>query len=418
MIARLRKRFIAITMCSVVLVLVVIMSVINIINFVRTDNSAAQMLNFLAANDGSFPDFDKASPQAAGDSRNPLDSQIGLQTGMSQETPYETRYFSVVFQSDGTLSSVNTGKIAAVSTTEAVNMAQQLAEREKTSGYLSSYKYLVVEQDDKTMYLFLDCSRSLNSVRQFLMISILVSLCGIAGVLLLVVGLSRRATRPVAESYEKQKQFITNAGHELKTPLTIIDSCTEVIEMEQGESKWTQGIRGQVRRMDSMTKSLVALARMDERGENLSMKWFSLSDLLTETLEPFVLMAENKGKRFILQVQPHIMYRGDEPYIQQLISILADNAVKYSSDGGEICFSLKKKGSKCIMTCKNEADGLKIGNMDILFDRFYRGDASRNSQSGGFGIGLSMAQSIVLAHSGKISAKSDDGSHLLISVQL
>lgn len=416
MIARLRKRFISITMCSVVFVLAVLMGVVNVVNFVKVDRSAAQLLALLADNDGAFPEMDKPAPQ--GTQAQTPSAQAGTHPGMTKETPYETRYFSVVLHEDGTLSSVNTGRIAAISTDRAVEMAEELAESEESSGYLDSYKYLVTQQGDDTMYLFLDCTRSLDSVWEFLFTSLLVSLCGIAAVLLLVVGLSRRAVRPVAESYEKQKRFITDAGHELKTPLTIIDSCTEVIEMEQGESKWTQGIRGQVRRLDVLTKSLSALARMDERGTDIEMESFSLSNAAAEILEPFVLLAESNGKQFTLDIPPEVNCRGNELYVRQLLAILADNAVKYASDGSEIRFSLRKKGNRCILLCENEAEGLTRGSQDMLFDRFYRGDASRSSEIGGSGIGLSMAQSIVLAHGGKISAKSDDGIHLTVTAQI
>lgn len=420
MIARLRRRFIGITMCSVTIVLAILMGVVNTVNFVRTDQRAAQLLSILAENGGSFPELNKPGERNPTDGA-PADRLIGTDKPhdlITTETPYETRYFSVVLNADGTLSSVNTGRIAAVSTDEAVAMARACAQSGDTDGYLGNYKYQLSAQGDETMYLFLDCTRDLKTVRTFLLSCLLVSLCGVAGVLVLIVALSRRAVRPVAESYDKQKRFITDAGHELKTPLTIIDSCTEVIEMEQGKSKWTEGIRGQVRRLDALTKSMVALARMDEQNTDIKMELFSLSDAAAETMEPFVLLAENSGKQFVLHIQPDISYRGNEMYIRQLLSILADNAVKYVSDDGKIYFSVKKKGKKCVIVCDNAADGLSRGSQDALFDRFYRGDVSRSRETGGSGIGLSMAQSIVLAHGGKISAKSEDGTRLTITVLL
>lgn len=191
---------------------------------------------------------------------------------------------------------VKTDCIAAVQPDEAVAMAQGLQAAGKTRGYSGSYKYLAQTLDDgSARYIFLDCTRSLNSFRSFLGISAMVSLGGLGAVLLLVVLLSRRAIRPMAESYEKQKQFITDAGHEIKTPLTIIDSCTEVIEMEQGESKWTQGIRGQVRRLTALTASLVSLTRMDEAEERLDMQELALTEAVDDALEPFTLLAQSRG---------------------------------------------------------------------------------------------------------------------------
>lgn len=436
MIAKLRKKFILITMGSLILVLTVLMGMINIANFIKADQSSAEILQILSENNGGFPNMEKRTDSQGidldGHSGTQPDSpangtgssfDIGMDPGarrrnFSPEMPYETRYFSVELNESGTLLSVNTGKIAAVSTDEAVAMAQNLSARGKTSGYTGNYKYLETQTDRGHLYVFLDCTRDLDSVQAFFSTSLLVSLCGILAVFLLVLALSKRAIRPVAESYDKQKQFITNAGHEIKTPLSIIDACTEVIELEQGENKWTEGIRGQVRRLASLTQSLVSLARMDEGSANLTMADFSLSDAVTETLEPFVLLAENKGLHLLLDIQPDISYRGNEQTLRQLCSILADNAVKYALPGSEIHFSLKKKGKKPVLTSKNTAQGLKKGDQNILFDRFYRGDASRSSETGGYGIGLSMAQSIVAAHGGKICAKSEDGSSLTILIQL
>jgi signal transduction histidine kinase len=458
MIARLRKKFILIAMGSVILVLVVLMGVINTANFVKMNQSADEMLQILSENNGSYPGEDqpKENPDVPGDgpadnpaddaAGNPADDSVndtaddaadGLaeedpgsgpdkstdpgnsrHRDLSPETPYEIRYFSVELNQSGALSSVNTGKIAAVSTEEAVSMAQALMEKGKTSGYEGSYRYLASETENGTLYVFLDCTRDLSSAREFLSTSLLTSLCGILAVFLLVFARSRKAIRPIAESYEKQKQFITNAGHEIKTPLAIIDSCTEVIEMEQGKSKWTEGIRGQVHRLSALTQSLVALARMDEGFPDLKMEEFSLSDAVTETLEPFALLAENGGRHFALEIQPDIRYTGNELLLRQLCSILADNAIKYALPGSEIRFTLKKKGKHPVLVSENAAEGLKAGDQSILFDRFYRGDASRSSETGGYGIGLSLAQSIVTAHGGKIGAGSEDGSSLTITVQL
>jgi two-component system sensor histidine kinase CiaH len=440
MIARLRKKFIAIAMGSVILVLVVLMGAVNVANYVRMDSSAEQVLSFLADNGGAFPNIqgrggkaalaavdsssddseageDSESSDDTDDSDDTDESEYYGKRGLSAETPYETRFFSVRLDGNGGLVSVNTGKIAAVSTDEAVSMAQSLNAAGKTGGYSGSYKYVAEDCDGGKLYIFLDCTHNLSSFRNFLYISILVSLCGVAAVFLLVVALSKRAIAPVAESYEKQKQFITDAGHEIKTPLAIIDSCTEVIEMEQGENKWTQGIRGQVKRLTSLTQSLVSLARMDEGGTQLVMSDFNMSEAVADALAPFSLLAESRGLSIETDIAPDITLRGSEQAIRQLCSILADNAVKYASDGSEIIFRLSRSGKKIFLSSDNAADGLTPGDKNVLFDRFYRGDASRSSEKGGYGIGLSMARSIAAAHGGKATARSD-GKRLTITIQL
>jgi two-component system sensor histidine kinase CiaH len=426
MIARLRKKFILITMGSLVVVLVILMGFINVANFEKLDGNADQVLTILANNGGVFPDVhsmhDKTPPgsssSSSGSSAPSKTPKPGnILGGLSPEAPYETRFFSVTLKKNGELDSINTGRIAAVSTDEAADMAKELHEEGKTSGYDGNYKYLAKKTSSGTLYVFLDCTRDLGSVKNFFFNSILVSLCGILGVFSLVVPLSRRAIQPVAESYEKQKQFITNAGHEIKTPLAIIDSCAEVLEMEQGESKWTTGIRGQVKRLTALTSSLVSLARMDEDSTTLTKTEFCLSDTVTDTLEPFILLAESNHLRLTADIQPGVTYCGSEPLLRQLCSILADNAVKYASPESEIHFSLTQKGKKIVLVSENQAENLTAGDQSVLFDRFYRGDTSHSSEKTGYGIGLSMAQSIVVSHGGKITADSD-GQSLRITATL
>jgi len=384
-------------------------------------------LQVLLANDGEYPNINKPMEDLPAPDNSPIkdrsskpadDSAPDRHPNVTPETPYEIRYFSVKLESDGTSNFADTGRIAAISVEEAVTMAQKLLRSGKSSGYDGNYKYLAKKANQETLYVFLDCTRDLSSFQEFFSISLFVSFCGILTVFLMVLVLSKRAIRPMAESYNKQRQFITNAGHEIKTPLAIIDSCTEVIEIEQGSNKWTEGIREQVQRMNALTQNLISLARMDEGSTDLSIEKFSLSDLVSEALHPFVLLAENSGLLMSVEIQPNLWYCGNKPLLRQLCSILADNAVKYALPGSEIYFDLKKKGKRLVLTCKNAAEGLTSGDQSILFDRFYRGDMSRNGEKGSYGIGLSMAQSIVAAHNGKITARSEDGASLTVTVQL
>lgn len=222
----------------------------------------------------------------------------------------------------------------------------------------------------------------------------------------------------MAESYAKQKRFITDAGHELKTPLTIISSNTDVLEMTQGENEWTASIKSQVKRLAKLTNDLVSLSRLDEENSKLIMTDFSLSDAVTEALEPYKKLAEQNGKRLDAFVQLNISYTGNEDSIRKLVGILADNAIKYSSVGGAITVSLKQSGRGAALQFSNPVDSIEKGNHDIMFERFYRSDESRSSETGGYGIGLSIAKAIVLSHRGKIGARSDDGRSLIITVNL
>ena len=263
---------------------------------------------------------------------------------------------------------------------------------------------------------------------------------------------SGKILKPVSESYEKQKRFITDASHEIKTPLTIIDANTEVIEMMEGENEWTNSTRKQVARLTSLTEKLVFLSRMDEEATKLEMLEFSLSDAILDTAEPFKAVARTKGKKLTIDVTDKILYTGDEKTIRQLVSILLDNAMKYSgcsnasfeksninktnlnkttqtqndcvttiNPAPEIEISMKPSGRNRIITVWNTVDetaNIKKGRQDMLFERFYRTDTSHNSKTGGFGIGLSAAYAIVKAHKGKITAESKDGRSIKFTIVL
>lgn len=241
---------------------------------------------------------------------------------------------------------------------------------------------------------------------------------GFITVLILVITFSKIVLRPVAQSYEKQRQFITDAGHELKTPLTIIDANTEVIEMENGESQWTKSIRNQVERLTSMVGQFITLSKMEEKNENFHKTDISLNIILNESLEPFDAVFLSKNIKINTFSEKDIHISGDEKLLRQLFEILIDNAAKYASENSTFSISMKRKSRKNMLTFENESNTISEGNLDILFDRFYRTDASRNSATGGSGIGLSVAKSIVTLHGGTIHAKSDDGKKIQIIILL
>lgn len=200
-----------------------------------------------------------------------------------------------------------------------------------------------------------------------------------------------------------------DAGHELKTPLTIIDTNTEVIETENGESQWTKSIRNQVDRLTSMVGQFITLSKMEEKNENFHKTDISLNIILNESLEPFDAVLLSKNIKINTSSEKDIHISGDEKLLRQLFEILIDNAAKYASENSTFSISMKRKSRKNMLIFENESDTISEGNLDILFDRFYRTDASRNSAPGGSGIGLSVAKSIVTLHGGTIHAKSDDG---------
>lgn len=428
MISRLRRNFILVAMCSMAAVLAVIVGTMNLVSYFNMVDKADIILELLAENDAVFPIMPEylepgeipPGEMLWGQKEVPKQKQdFRRMKGMSPETPYETRFFSVKFNASGQVIMVDTGKIAAVATEDAVTFAEEILESGRSSGFYESYRYKVVTETDSTMMVFVDRSRELASFRTLAVTSVSMSLVGLLAVFILVLIFSKKVFRPVAVSYEKQKQFITDASHELKTPLTIISANVEVLELESYEENvWLNSIKNQIARLSTLVEQLVTLSRMDERNTLQEACDFAIADAVEETAELFAVAAEAKAIQLDIQVEGAHVYHGDEKQIRQMVSLLLDNAVKYTPENGSIKVSLVPKGRHYELTVQNTAEELPQGNLDILFERFYRLDSSRSSKTGGSGIGLSIVKSIVEAHKGKISASSSDGKSLRVVVTL
>ena len=421
MIKQLRRKLIAACMISLAVVLTVILGGVNLMSYQKVVADADTVLALLGSNDGEFPKL-HSGPEAPSDGEVPMDRGAGKRDllgtkGLSPETPYESRFFSVVLNENRQVIQTDTGQIAAVDDESAELYAQSAVESGHTAGFLDDYRYLVLAEKGNTRVIFLDCGRSLSSFRTTLLASVALSLLGLLAVLVLLLILSHRIVRPVAESYEKQKQFITDAGHELKTPMTIISADVDLAEMECGENQWLADIRRQTERLMGLTNDLIYLSRMEEEQPPLQVIEFPLSDVAEEMAMPFLAPAKSQEKELTLHIQPMLSFTGDEKTIRQLISILLDNALKYSPAGGQLELRLEKQGRSILLTVTNTTiQPVEEDKLPHLFDRFYRSDQSRNSQTGGYGLGLSIARSIVLAHKGKIRAESRDKMSLSVVV--
>ena len=419
MIQKLRRHFIIIAITSTLAVLAVIIGTLNIVSYRDMVKRIDGIIEVLASNNGRFPDH------IINKNRNMKGDLPPNQKFFLRETPYETRFFWVLLDDRGNISQVDMGRIASAGEEEAQEYAKEVLSRQvkydRDKGFLNDYRYMISDQEGEKLIIFMDASKELQSVRKVLLFSSLISAIGLVAVFLLVVIFSRLVFRPVERSYQKQKQFITDASHELKTPLTIVSANVEVIEMEWEENEWTKSVKHQLDRMVHMVEQMVNLSRMDEETERIR-ESFSLSEALRDTGELFLPVAERKGKKIELSIQDGISLMGDEKQIRQLIGLLLDNGVKYAAGSGEapslISLKLVKKGRKAEILVKNTVEEMGQGNYDVLFERFYRLDSSRNSKTGGAGIGLSIAKSIVEGHRGRITAYSRDGHTLEILVTL
>ena len=400
MIRRLRRKFVLLCMGVVVAVMVAVVALMNGLFVARANATLDGMLAFLTDNGGDFPVVD--DEEAPIIPRGPRQMDWGGMSMDSPEAPFITRHFSVLLDAGGEALSVNTESIAAVSSEEAVLYARRALDK-AGSGYLDVYRYRVSETDDGTLVVFLDASTQLSTARQFFIVSSSVAAGVCLAVLLLALLFSGRAVRPIAQSVEKQRQFITDAGHELKTPLTIISANCEVLEMEMAGNEWLTGIEKQVARLRKLVNDLVTLSRLDEGRPTGEEANFSLSDAVCDTALAFSAAVERAGKRLRADAEPGDFINGDETALRQLTAILVDNAVKYADAGGEIRVGLRG-GRHPVLTVENDCRNVSELPLDRLFDRFYRFDPARTGD-GSHGLGLSIARSIAEAHRASLRAE-------------
>lgn len=408
MINRLRRRFVMIAMSSVTLVIVLLSLAVNIVNFISTNADLNDMLEIIYENQGAVPDFPRGG------------RPNGMQgVPITPETPYSTRYFVISYYEDGRLRNTDMRHIAAVTEDDVGTYLSIALNHGEGFGYFDNYKYYVVSAGGgEYMATFLECHQELRSIRMFAFVSVLVGAVCIMLVYILVMFFSKRAIDPVVKSVEKQKQFITNASHELKTPLTVITTSLKVLEMEVGEQKWISKAQAQTEKMSALVNDLVTLSRLDEEKPVLRIADFNISEAVTETTESFRDFAAAQGHDLETKIPSGLIYRGDEYAVRQLVSILLDNAVKYSDEGGGIRLSLERAKRGVVLKTCNACTGMDPAELGRLFDRFYRVEKSRSKQTGGFGVGLSIARSIAEAHKGSIRAECPDAYSIQFTVIL
>ena len=409
MIRRLQRKFIAAAMLALLIVLGLLIGLINVLNYRSLVAEADETLQAISELDGTFPmqlePGDPASFEKTGRTER---------RRFSGERMFQSRYFSVEIQNSGEIGAIDLKNVATVSEKTAVKMAESAQRRGRKSGFSDGYRYVGIEEESGTRWIFLNREPELETFRSFLWTSCGIALAGAAMVFLLLALFSSRIIRPIAQSYEKQKQFITDAGHELKTPITIIRADADVVSEDLPENEWLTDIRTQTDRLSALTNDLIYLSRMEEEGAKPQLMDFSLSDVVQDSAQPFSAIARTHDKTFTTDIQPMLTLHGDERSIRKLVSILLENAMKYSPEQGRIHLSLKKTGKQIRLTVFNTAENVEKGSADRLFDRFYRADASRNSETGGFGLGLAIAKAVVETNRGKIHAYSADGQSLTV----
>lgn len=399
MLKKLQKSFMAIAMFALASLVLVQSFAVNVINIYQTDMDIRSILRTIANNGGVLPNSYIETDERFSNIFNPFGEMH-----LNIETPYSTRYF-VVELKDNLVTKISTEHIAAVDNTKAFEYAHAVyRQNEPGFGTIDIYRYYYTTDGHNSMIIFLDWQRDLARCLALAFISLFVSLVTITVLAVMVYWLSKKAMKPVAASIEKQKQFITDASHELKTPLTIIAANAEVLEMCEGENEWTTSIKNQTTRLSHLVKNLVELSKLNEMQDEKSRSSFNISLAFMETASNFETTATVANKNFSFSAADDLQYYGNEAEIRQLITILCDNAIKYTDECGFIKMNLYKSGKNIILESYNTCEYIDPKTVSHLFDRFYRADSSRarDTKTGGYGIGLSIAQAIVHRHKGKI----------------
>lgn len=337
---------------------------------------------------------------------------------LTVESRYQLRYFSVRLGTDGSIEPVNFQHIASVSFEDSSRMVEKDLDKLRKKGHIynngSYYSYKMKEEEDGSfLIVFLDCTQEENRLIHSQNMAIFFSVTVLIVYGLLLAFLSKRILKPMFDNMERQKQFITNAGHELKTPLAVISANAEVLEMLNGENEWTTSIRTQVRRLTKLVQSLIALARSDEQTQ-AALTDVDFSACTREAADSYRPVIEQGEKTFETRLQENIHVTADPNMLEEVVNILLDNASKYCDEKGMIRIELEEKknvrGRKeaCLTVSNDYAEGKNV-DYSRFFDRFYRQDSSHNNKKKGFGIGLSMAENLVTTCKGKISVSWKDG---------
>ncbi len=402
MLKKMRKRFIIAAMTAFSAVIIGLLCIINIWNYKEVSKRQDEILQTII----NLETNNQSSPITP-----PFPHQ-----GFSSEIGYMIRFFVVTYGANGNVNNIHRDYIASVSEDLAITYANQVLETNRTYGYYEGYRYTVDNIDDETRIIFLNSERELQAIRSLLLLTSIVAGCCLLIVFILVVLLSHRAIAPYVRNIETQKHFITGASHELKTPLTSISTSADVLSLEMGNNEWIQNIQFQSERMSNLIADLITLSRLDEENPYPDKSTFSLSEAVWELSEPYSTIIFATGKEYVQHIEDNINMFGDRSAIQQMISILLDNAQKYSLPNGKIRLDVSKKQHKIEIIVYNTCHIEHYENIEKIFDRFYKLDETYSAKNS-YGIGLSIAKSIVENHHGSIHAESQYGNNLLIRIK-
>ena len=398
MIKKTQYKFVAITLSAISLVLALILGILNTCIYAAIIFSAKENIDIIRQRRGFIYSESAEKPQ-----------EFAEPSLNNKNTEGKVEYMYIRINNKGATSPfITTNMNDTYTADEIFYLADILIRSEDKKGIYNSMMYEVTDDGLYTIVIVTDISADLSIMRSLMKISVITIICSLVFVFIFSYYLSRWAIKPVQNALESQRRFISDASHELKTPLSVISANADVLETEIGVNKWLENIRSQSETMSALVFDLLDLAKMDETRDEIVFEKFDLSStVLSKTLE-FECTAFESGKNFEHNITDGIFFNGNEEMIKHLVTILIDNAIKHSDENGIIRVTLTTAGNKKIFQVYNTGNGIKNSEKDKIFNRFYRSDESRSKATGGYGLGLSIAKSIVETHKGTISVDGEE----------
>lgn len=394
MTPKMQKSLVRNSFLALFLVLAIILSGMFSFSYQRLQQSSDKILDWLSKNRESFQYIDKA------------DASSGEETVFSH--PF---FFSVIVDSTtNEMLQISPPQVSQEFIATAEEMTQSVVKDNDTRGFVQSYRYIREQgKPDHFHILFLNCEKDLEEFNKIFFRGIVLSLIGLVVAVSIITATYRRAMHVVSESSEKYRRYLTDSGHEFKTPIAIILADVDVLEMELKHNEWVRDIRTQAMRLDRLTSDLGLLAQMEQGSAPIQMIDFPVSDVISEAAASFRAMAASRGLELELQIQPMLSMHGNDQAIEQLATIMMDNALKYAAPESKIVLKFALENSALHLSVYNKTEfNVAKETAELLFDRFYRTESVKDSGKKGSGIGLSLAKAIVNAHNGKIRAFSPE----------
>lgn len=417
-IRRLKRKFILVAMGALLSVMILMAGLIYFFNYTATRNNIRGILDYIIEHEGNLPGAqtvqkDDGRHESASSDYNVVRflSEIFNTNGIENPEFYlRSSYFAVIYDAAGQVSEVITSGVESLTEEEAAAYGDEAMAKWYRFGKSDNYFYQVKHREDgSAIVVYLDSSYQFAVSRRLLYSAMILIGFGFIIAFLVVLFFSDRAIQPEIRNVELQKQFITNASHELKTPLAVIKANTEMQEILGGESEWTASTLRQVDRLTGLIQNLVMITRAQEREEKKDVTAIDLLPPVSETVKTFEAVSRQAGKSLELEEKGPVRLMAVDSEIRQLTSLLVDNAIKYCDANGQIRVMLSQKGKNAFLSVSNTyAEGKNV-DYQRFFERFYRQDTSHNTDQGGYGIGLSIAGSIAEKYHSSLRASWKEG---------